>query len=131
MNIVSRLLVCSVVVVGCGNNAQNAAPAHAAPAPSPAPAPAPTETPIVGGYSNGDVAGADAREQAGHAIALLQQKDPSIKLTAITSFAMQVVAGRNFRFELEVSTAAGPRHVSVVMFQGLDQHRELSSVNGL
>ena len=50
------------------------------------------------------------------------------------SLASQIVNGMNYRFELDVTTASGPRAITLVMYENGDPdhvHREISSVTGL
>jgi hypothetical protein len=107
-------------------------PAPVAPA-NPAPAAQPTS---VGGYVVEDVNGKNARDESANAIELLRakQNDASIALQTIRSFGSQIVNGMNYRFELDVTTASGPRAITLVMYESGDPgrvHREISSVTGL
>ena len=78
----------------------------------------------------------NAREESANAIELLRtkQNDASIALQTIRSFASQIVNGMNYRFELDVTTASGPRTITLVMYENGDPdhvHREIGSVTGL
>lgn len=104
-------------------------PAHeakAAPAPAPTPAPGPA---IAGGYAGQAANDPDVAKAAEEAIKLLQEKeaDPTLKLVSVKKAETQVVAGMNYRMELEVATAKGARTLKVVVYRSLDGKHQLTS----
>jgi hypothetical protein len=116
-----------LVLAACGAPPAPVTPADPAPAAQPA---------SVGGYVVEDVNSKNAREESANAIELLRakQNDASIALQTIRSFASQIVSGMNYRFELDVTTASGPRTITLVMYENGDPdhvHREIGSVTGL
>lgn len=114
-----------ILAAGCGSSKSADSPQPAAPE-KPTPS-------APGSYTDGDANSDEAKQQAAKAVELLQaaKSDPSIKLTAVRSFSQQVVAGMNYKLGLDVSTAAGPREVDVVLFVGVDHHAELTQVTGM
>ena len=121
----------AVFMAACGGSkAPPAAATREAPAAVATPAHA---NPMPGGYFDQAVDTDEAKKRAAQAIELLRisQKDPSIALVKIKTFSQQVVAGMNYEFALDVTTAAGPRTVRVTMFQALnDGPRSISSASG-
>lgn len=88
---------------------------------------------IVGGYESRPVDHADVQEAAVKAVELLQsrQGDPGLRLIQIKSAESQVVAGLNFRLELELQTQSGVKTAKVVVYRDLQNHFQLTSVEGL
>jgi hypothetical protein len=88
--------------------------------------------PLLGGYMQKDVADKEIVAEAAQAITLLQadRKDPKIALTSIKSAATQVVAGLNYKLELQIKTGSGDKTVTVVMYKDLSGKRKLSDVKG-
>jgi len=119
--------------------APTAAPTQTAAASSPsasasaAPLASGSAGPVPGGYMNQDVAGKDIQAEAAQAITLLQadRKDPKIVLVSIKSAATQVVAGTNYKLELEIKTTSGNKTVTVMVNKDLSGKRKLLDVKGL
>jgi len=88
--------------------------------------------PAVGAYTPQDASSSEIREETAQAIALLQadRKDPSIGLVAIRSASTQVVAGTNYKLDLDVKTGKGAKHITVVVYKDLSGTRRLSDVSG-
>jgi len=127
MNLTLRVLPLLVVLTSLSCTKE--APPPASP-PGTAPV-APVER--AGGYSP-DTATAPAIVAASEeALKLLQAKesDPSMKLVSVRKAEAQIVAGTNYRLELELTTAKGPKTVQVVVFKGLDGRYQLTSASGL
>jgi hypothetical protein len=110
-----------------------AAPSIGAPATTAPAMAAPAEPPLVGGYTRGDVKDPAIGAAAAEAIRLLQAraKDPTLSLVTIRAADTQVVAGVNYRLELDVRSASGPRNVKAVVYKDLAGKYELTSVEGL
>ena len=102
--------------------------AKAPPAPAPAPAPGPAPE-IAGGYAGQAANDPDVTKAAEEAIKLLQEKeaDPTLKLVSVKKAETQVVAGMNYRMELEVATAKGAKTLKVVVYRSLDGKHQLTS----
>jgi len=120
-------LVASTVLAACSSRTEPAS--LTTPSGTPAPAVKPAEPTAPGGYAEDP----DAKPAADEAIKLLQAKenDPSISLVAIRKAEKQIVAGTNYRLELDLNTAKGPKTAKVVVYQPLRGPSELTSVEGL
>ena len=102
----------------------------------PLPVAAASEVPAVpkpGGWMNQPVDSSMIATAAAEAVTLLQARtgDPGLALVAIRTAATQVVAGLNFKLNLDVATKDGPRNVTVVMYRNLQKEYRLTSVEGL
>jgi hypothetical protein len=108
----------------------------AAPGGTPAPALAPAEaasteaTPvpspqIAGGYGSADLDSADAKAALALATAELYQKFPQRALVEKTSAEVQVVAGLNYRFDIQMT---GGKHYTAVVYKPLQGAMTVSSV---
>lgn len=88
---------------------------------------------VVGGYTAADPADAKIQAEAAEAVTLLQQKtrDRTLALDKVRSAATQVVAGINYRLELDVRTSGAVKPVTVVMYKDLQGGRSLTSVEGM
>lgn len=127
----------------------SAAPADtASPAPTATPAPADSSNPapadtsaapgpsgraVLGGYNAQDIKDPGVQAAAEKAIGLLQAKtnDPSLALGKVVSAQGQVVAGFNYRLELELTSKSGPKKATVGVFRDLKGGHVLTSVEGL
>lgn len=121
-------------LAACQASPPAAAPEQAKPAPQAAaeqaaPPTPPPGTPKVGGYNPREVGEAPVVQAADEAVKLLRtsENDPSIQLAKIRAVETQVVAGMNYRLDLELTTAKGPKATRVVVFHGLDAKYELVS----
>lgn len=87
---------------------------------------------MVGGYTARDAKDPGVLAAAEKAIGLLQAKtnDPSLALGKMVSAQTQVVAGSNYRLELELTSKSGPRKATVVVYRNLKDAYSLTSVEG-
>lgn len=107
-------------------------PAELPPSPATTATPA-VSPPVVGGYTAADTASAPIQSAAAEAVKLLQTrtKDRSLTLEKIRSAQTQVVAGTNYRLELDVKTGRATKAVTVVLYKDLQGGAQLTSVEGL
>jgi hypothetical protein len=136
MKSISAWLAASVLVLGaCGGSHVDPNPTFQ-PTESPpvanGPAGSASSGPVVGAYAPQDSSSSEIREEVAQAISLLQadRKDPNIGLVAIRSASTQVVAGTNYKFDLDVKTGKGPKHITVVVYKDASGTRRLSDVAG-
>lgn len=89
--------------------------------------------PVVGGYTAADPASASIQSAAAEAVKLLQirTKDRTLALEKVRGAQTQVVAGTNYRLELDVRTGGATKPVTVVLYRNLQGGAELTSVEGL
>jgi hypothetical protein len=90
-------------------------------------------SPVVGGYTAADPASASVQSAAAEAVKLLQlrTKDRTLALGKVRGAQTQVVAGTNYRLELDVRTGGATKPVTVVLYKNLQGGAELTSVEGL
>jgi hypothetical protein len=79
------------------------------------------------------VASPKVQKAAAKAVELLRKRanDPSLSLSRVISAETQIVAGQNYRMELELTSHGGTKRVKVVLFRDLQDHEQLTSVEGL
>ncbi len=84
---------------------------------------------MAGGYAAGEATAPEVTKAAEEAIKALQEKeaDPTLKLVSVKKVETQVVAGMNYRLELEVATAKGAKTLKVVVYRSLDGKHQLTS----
>lgn len=92
---------------------------------------APPPAPMVGGFQAREVGDDEVVKAAEEAVKLLQASDPSVELVGIRSAQAQVVAGMNYRLELELKTADGEKASRVVVFRALDGEYSLTSSDSI
>lgn len=88
---------------------------------------------VVGGFTAADPTDAKIQAEAAEAVTLLQQKslDRTLALDKVRAAATQVVAGTNYRLELDVRSSGAVKPVTVVMYKDLQGARSLTSVEGM
>lgn len=99
------------------------APAETTPAAqanTPAPPPA-----IAGGYGSADSDSADAKAALALATAELYRKFPQRALVETSTVEVQVVAGLNYRFDIQMT---GGKHYTAVVYKPLRGDMKVSSV---
>lgn len=88
---------------------------------------APEAPPIAGGYSPVEFI-PGVKEAAEFAVKAQSKKErKAVRLFSIVQSEMQVVAGRNYRFELKVTQGKIVRSAKAVVYQSLDSRLELTS----
>jgi flavin-binding protein dodecin len=88
---------------------------------------APEAPPITGGYAPVEFI-PGVKEAAEFAVKAQSKKErKTVKFFSIVQSEMQVVAGRNYRFELKVTQGKKLRTAKAVVYQSLDSRLELTS----
>lgn len=129
-------LLAAFVLTACGGST----PAPVPPAPGPesegdveATSPSADSPRLAGGYSKADTEAEDIKATADRAVTLLRVRtgDDSLSLQRIESAETQVVAGRNSRLTLALTTNEGERTAAVVIYRDLQGEESLTKVEGL
>lgn len=114
---IPMLLALSSLLNACHSN-----PSLPNPVPLPSPAPMPQQQ-IIGGYSSVDVNDPEVQDAAQFAVQALGGL-----LNRVTKAERQVVAGMNYRLQLDLQNGLG---YEVVVYVDLQQHKQLTSSHRL
>lgn len=130
-----RLAVILAFLVACDKNTGVDSPAEATPAAPPAAEPTPAEAPpgepaIAGGWTAPGAVDADAIAAFDKALPLVRKYvgDDSLKVVQIKTHALQVVAGLNHEWLVDLEGQDGAKTYQVVAYEDLQKHWSITSV---
>lgn len=132
MKFLTPSLAALTVLAACqGAPPESPTPPAATPSQA-APTEAPAQDVIVGGYGAANEENPELAQAQKLAIEELYRRHPTRALVEKVTSEVQVVAGLNYKFQIEMSGAPEQRaRYEVVVFRGLDRTMKVTSVTKL